>query len=182
MEEDVRDVAEVARGDRGALARLYERHAPRMLAIGERIVGDRREAEDLLHDVFVEVWRHAGDYDPERASVKAWLYLRMRSRCLDRVRSAAWARTRTQAEDPRREAQAPPSNGKGSEGSTVRRALSELPQEQRAVLLLGYYEGLSSAEIAERLELPVGTVKSRVAAAMSKLRTRLRAGEREATS
>src|ERR1700760_2526308 len=78
-----------AAGDRDCLAGLYDRYAPALLAIGRRILGDRREAEDLLHDVFIEVWRQAGDYDESRGSVRAWLLMRMRSRALDRRKSAA---------------------------------------------------------------------------------------------
>lgn len=94
-ERDVSDLAEAARGDRPALARLYDRHAPLLLALGVRLLNDRREAEDVLHDCFVELWRHAGDYDPRRASVKTWIAMRMRSRCIDRLRSASWTRRET---------------------------------------------------------------------------------------
>src|SRR5262245_39452125 len=76
-------------GDASALARLYDRYAPPLLSAGERILKNRRDAEDLLHDVFVEVWQQAGDYDPSRGSVKSWLFLRMRSRAIDRLRLAS---------------------------------------------------------------------------------------------
>ena len=71
----------VAAGDRAALATLYDRHAPILLALGSRIVPDRAEVEDVLHDVFLEAWRRAHRYDPRRASVRTWLAVRMRSRC-----------------------------------------------------------------------------------------------------
>src|SRR5687767_7645752 len=81
-------VASMARGDRAALGMLYERHASRLLALLLRILGDRAEAEDLLHDVFLEAWRHAADYSTARGTVSAWLVLRARSRAIDRRRSA----------------------------------------------------------------------------------------------
>src|SRR6476620_1576645 len=90
--DDVRLVAAMANGDRGALAELYERHAGVLLAVGLRIVRERREAEDLLHDVLLEAWRHAKDFDPKRGRVRTWLAIRMRSRALDLQKSARVSR------------------------------------------------------------------------------------------
>lgn len=171
--EDATLVSGVAAGDRSCLAGLYDRYAPALLAIGRRILGNRREAEDLLHDVFLEVWRQAGDYDAARGTVRAWLLMRMRSRALDRRKSALFARR----------ADAPPADAAseaegdnptlGPDRAAVRRALAALPADQRQVLELGYFEGLSSSEIADRVRAPIGTVKSRVAAALAKLRAGL---------
>lgn len=165
-------VSGAAAGDRDCLAALYDRYAPALLAIGRRILGDRREAEDLLHDVFIEVWRQAGDYDGSRGSVRAWLLMRMRSRALDRRKSAALSkRADLPAPDAVVDAAEPGEDpALGPDRQAVRRALAALPAEQRQVLELGYFEGLSSSEIAERVRAPIGTVKSRVAAALSKLR------------
>jgi len=166
---DIDVLRRVAAGDQAALAILYDRHAATMLSLGIRIVGVRRDAEDLLHDVFLEAWRHAGDYDPRRGGVKTWLLLRMRSRCLDRVRSHAFSRTDALRAEPMR-------SGAGErlerniDGARARSLLDNLPSGQREVLELGYFQGLSFSEIAEALGIPVGTVKSRVSAAMIKLR------------
>src|SRR5688572_30117813 len=92
--DDVDLVIAVAEGDREALALVYDRHSGPMLAVGVRIVRDRGEAEEILHDVFLEAWKRAGDYDPSRGTVRTWLMLRMRSRCLDYVKSAGRSRTR----------------------------------------------------------------------------------------
>ena len=165
-------ISGAAAGDRDCLAALYDRYAPALLAIGRRILGDRREAEDLLHDVFIEVWRQAGDYDEARGSVRAWLLMRMRSRALDRRKSAALSkRADLPAPEAVIDATEPGEDpALGPDRQAVRRALAALPAEQRQVLELGYFEGLSSSEIAERVRAPIGTVKSRVAAALSKLR------------
>jgi RNA polymerase sigma-70 factor (ECF subfamily) len=167
-------VRKVANGDRAALGRLYDRFAAILLAVANRIVGEPREAEDLVHDVFLEAWRAAGDYDAARGSVRAWLLMRMRSRALDRRKSPRQTRQVSLAPEAMPDG---PATGEdpsyAPDRTRVRRALAELPPEQRAVLELGYYEGLSSTEIAARVAVPVGTVKSRVAAALSKLRAGL---------
>lgn len=165
----------MSRGDSTALGALYDRYGGTVLALCERIVGRGSEAEDVVHDVFLEAWRHAADYDPARGGVKAWLLLRARSRSLDLRKSArvsrqvgglddAWL---AEVGDPSRDTSA------GADQSRIRQVLSALSPEQREVLLLGYFEGLSSSEIAERVGIPLGTVKSRVAAALAALRNAL---------
>ncbi|HEY2733840.1 MAG TPA: sigma-70 family RNA polymerase sigma factor [Polyangiales bacterium] len=172
VDDDIDVLRRIAGGDKEALGNLYDRHAAVMLALGLRIIGVRREAEDLLHDVFLEAWRHAGDYDPRRGSVKTWLLLRMRSRCLDRVRSHAFARTESLDAEPIR-GNAADKLERHVDGARARALLDRLPAGQREVLELGYFQGLSFSEIAEALDIPVGTVKSRVSAAMVKLREEL---------
>src|SRR5882724_11510868 len=94
-EDDAEDAALVramAAGDRAALATLYDRHAALLLGLALRIVGERRDADDLLHDVFLEAWRTAKDFDPSRGRVRTWLAIRMRSRALDLQKSARVSR------------------------------------------------------------------------------------------
>ena len=168
----------VVDGDRAALGRLYDRYGGLMLALARRIMGDARESEDLVHDVFLEAWRQAADFDPARGSVRAWLVLRLRSRALDRRKSAGFARVDSLDADPgfQMRADEPEDPALSPDREAIRRAITALPLEQRQVLMLGYFEGLSSSEIAERLGTPIGTVKSRVAAAMTRLRSALRVG------
>jgi RNA polymerase sigma-70 factor (ECF subfamily) len=177
---DLEDLRALTRGEREALGRLYDRHAPLLLALGVRFVGDRREAEDLVHDCFVEAWRHAGEYDPARASVKTWLVLRMRSRCLDRLRSAGHSRRESMSgreEAVMRRADGGldriPSLEERVDAGRLRGVLTELPDDQREVIVLAFFDGLSSSEIAAELKIPIGTVKSRVRSAMTKLRAAL---------
>jgi len=178
VRNDVELIAAAARGDRHALAELYDLHGGAMLGLGVQVLRDRGEAEELLHDVFLEAWKRAGDYDPSRGSVRAWLMLRMRSRCLDRVKSAARSRTSPVGENVERTAGATPATASvAADAQRVHGALAELPEEQRRVLELGYFAGLSCSEMAERLEIPIGTVKSRLHAALAKLRTRFRVDE-----
>lgn len=162
----------MARGDSAALAQLYDRYSGNMLALAQRIVGRGAEAEDVIHDVFLEAWRHAADYDKDRGSVKSWLLLRTRSRSLDVQKSARVSKQASGLDDAWLSELGDPTRdtGAGADQARVRRVLVGLPMEQREVLLLGYFEGLSSSEIAERVGVPLGTVKSRVAAALSALR------------
>jgi RNA polymerase sigma-70 factor, ECF subfamily len=173
---DERLVRAAARGDKRALAALYDRHAPALLALSRKILGDDRDAEDLVHDVFLEAWRSARDYDRTRGTVRAWLVMRGRSRAIDRMRARNRARgflAEVAHVRSLHDGAADPSVS--LDHSRVRGALAELPFEQRILVELGYFGGLSSAEIAARLGLPIGTVKSRVARAIRALRARFSA-------
>jgi RNA polymerase sigma-70 factor (ECF subfamily) len=170
---DVSLMAALAAGDRQALGQLYDRQGPLLLALGLRILGDRAVAEDVLHDVFLEAWHHAREFDPTRGTVRAWLVTRMRSRCLDRRTTAT--RQQRLAEDAARqqEATASPDEGAPVDGARVRTQLGVLAPDLAAVLELAYFDGLSSSEIARRLQIPIGTVKSRMARALESLRQAL---------
>ena len=133
---------------------------------------ERREAEEVLHDVFVEAFRSAGAYDASRGSVRTWLLLRMRSRSLDRVKSAGRSRRVSLEESSLARIPAAGTPGSGDE-RRIAEVLVQLPRDQRIVIELSYFDGLSSSEIAERLGVPLGTVKSRTAAALTKLRAAL---------
>ncbi len=169
-------IARIADGDRDALAALYDDWAPLLLGVARRILRDDREAEDLTHDVFLELWRRAGDYDPSRGTVRAWLMTRLRSRALDRLKAPSSARVVALRPADLEHAQSGGGGGAGIEADAtrVRSALWGLTPEHRCLLELRYYEGLSSSQIATRVRLPIGTVKSRVAAALTRLRVALR--------
>jgi RNA polymerase sigma-70 factor (ECF subfamily) len=168
--DDVLLVRAIAGGDRPALARLYDRYASVLLALALRIIRDRREAEDLLHDVFLEVWRSAKDYDVTRGRVRTWLIIRMRSRALDVTKSARVSRRSGDAEAIIDRMPADSDVSGSPDRQRVRAALAELTTEQRQVLELAYFDGQSCSEIAEKVGIPIGTVKSRLAAALGKLR------------
>jgi len=165
----------VAGGDRAAFGELYDRLAPSALSLGYRMLRSRREAEDLVHDVFLECWRDASLYDPRRGSVRTWLLVRTRSRSLDRMRAAR--RTAAMPLDGALlERLVPRANDSAADGDggLVRHLLRQLSAEQRAVIELGYFAGYSAAEIAVALAVPVGTVKSRMTRALDRLRVLLR--------
>lgn len=162
-------VERMSRGDRAALGLLYERHAARLRTVALFILRDAGDADDVLHDVFLEAWRRSADYSRERGTVSAWLGLRTRSRAIDRIRAR---KLRAESDgDP----VPPPSDPAADPLRTVDHArlhglLVTMSAAEQEVLVLGYFEGLTSSEIGERVGVPVGTVKSRTRSALEKLR------------
>jgi RNA polymerase sigma-70 factor (ECF subfamily) len=173
--DDERLMARAARGDEAALAALYDRHAAAMLGVAVRILHDRGDAEDLLHDVFVEAWQKAASFDPARGSVRSWLLVRVRSRGIDRVRALEAARrhARARADDPALAGSATPPAWDAPDRARARAALATLPPEQRELVEMSYFDGMTCSEMAARRGIPLGTVKSRLVAGMAKLRERL---------
>lgn len=169
-------VAEAARGEVKAFAALYDRFAGIMLATAKRMLGDRGGAEDLMHDVFMEVWRNVDNYDPTRATVRTWILVRLRSRALDRLRSATVRREVTTDDVTPNEAPVAEDPSLAPDRAAVVVALQNLPDDQRMVIELSYFHGLSSSEIAERMGSPLGTVKSRTAAGLAKIRSAMQIG------
>jgi RNA polymerase sigma-70 factor, ECF subfamily len=180
-EDQAADQAALERMDRGderALAELYDRHARSVYSLALRILQDAGDAEDVVQEVFTQAWQHASRYDARRGTVAAWLLMRARSRALDRLRAR---RTRPDlAGTLLHTVEIADSAGaadlqlvSAEQVARVREALAELPLVQRAALELAYYEGLSHAEIAARLDQPLGTIKTRIRLAMIKLRESL---------
>jgi RNA polymerase sigma-70 factor (ECF subfamily) len=171
-------VARIESGDAEALALLYDRHAGRLMGLAHRILGDTGEAEEILQEVFLHVWRASSTFDPSRGPVLAWLLVATRSRSIDRLRSrrqgrSAGARSLEEApEIASREDIETDAAGREWEAQ-CRAVIAELPEDQRRALELAYFEGLTHQEIAERTATPLGTVKTRVRLGLMKLRERL---------
>lgn len=174
--DDKQLVDAMANGDSHALAALYDRYSSTLLAVAHRMLGSKHNAEDLVHDVFLEAWRHAGDYSSSRGGVRTWLLLRLRSRAIDRLRSASRRRVSVvedgdlaEIPDPQAEAFA-----FTPDRAVLVEAIESLPPLQRRALECAYFRGMSASEIAEEEAIPIGTVKSRLAAALRKLRGEMR--------
>lgn len=168
-------LARMARGDHDALAELYDRHARPIYSLALRILQDPSDAEDIVQEVFSQAWQQAGRYDPSRGAVAAWLLTVGRSRAIDRLRAR---RARPENLMDERAVLDVVDLGQTQDQqilsaeqiACVRAALDELPVLQRVAIELAYYEGLTHAEIAARLEQPLGTVKTRIRLALLKLR------------
>jgi RNA polymerase sigma-70 factor (ECF subfamily) len=172
-------MARIEARDADALGLLYDGHAARLLGLAERIVGSGGEAEEVLQEVFLHVWRAAASYDASRGSVLAWLLVATRSRSIDRLRARRPAsRGELKRLDDVPEAASPldvESDSASRQWEAIcRLAIGELPEEQRRVLELAYFEGLTHVEIAERTATPLGTVKTRARLGLMKLRERIR--------
>lgn len=177
-------VRAVAAGDPDAIAELHDRYAPMLLGLARRVVHDRNDAEEVVQEAFVHVWNRAGSYDGSRSSVATWLVLITRSRAIDRVRSRnVVERTHTAVRDESRAEHASAEGTArvlhGERRRRVREELGSIPEEQRQVLELAFYQGLTQREISEKTGIPLGTVKTRTLLAMKKLRTALRDEIRE---
>lgn len=166
----------LAQGDRAALAELYQRYASVVFGVVLRLVRDRAEAEELTQETFVEAWRRATQYQPERANVAAWLVTIAKSRAIDRLRLRAAHERALPREAPPTPVRPPDEVFASAQARhAVRRRLERLPVEQRALLELAWDEGLSQSEIARRTGLPLGTVKTRTRTALLTLRDELQA-------
>ena len=174
-------IAGVVKRDRPSFDLFYERYAQIIFNLCVRILRDEAEAQDVLQEIFLQIWRDAERFDASRASVKTWLFTIARSRSLDRYRSRKTVRDRLEDQTEDQLQQIPDQadlQGASVSQQYVLGALAQLSPEQRLVLELSYYEGLTQEEIAERLKEPLGTIKSRIRAALIKLRT-LFAGREE---
>lgn len=179
--DDVRAMTRVAAGDPDALATLFDRHSPVVLGVLTRMLGQRGEAEEVLQEAFLQVWRQAGRYEPRRGSPRTWLLMLARSRALDRLRANA-SRARREEEvmtapeaSLHAEPAAPASLEADESRERVATALQELSPPQRECIHLAFFEGLSHSQIADRLAQPLGTVKSRILLGMRTLRRTLAA-------
>lgn len=171
---DAELIHSIAQGDEAALAALYDQYSAILLGLITRILHDRAEAEDVLQEVFLQVWSHAADFDQERGRALTWLVMRARSRAIDRLRSRDLSDRVANAAS--RETQHGINEASNTEQrhteqrEILRQALAELSEKERDTLLLAYFEGLSQSEIASRTGEPLGTVKTRSRQGLMKLR------------
>ena len=181
QEDDVALLKAIAARNEAALAQLYDRYRAILFGLLMRILNNREEAEDVLQEVFLQVWRKATDFDENRGRPFTWLVTLARSRGIDRLRTLA-ARERV-AETSAREVSEDISDAatdafKSEQRGLVTKALSQLPDEQKRPLMLAYFDGLTQSEIAARLGAPLGTVKTRMRTGLISLRELL-AGQGE---
>jgi RNA polymerase sigma-70 factor (ECF subfamily) len=166
-------VIQVGEGDVAAFGALYDRFAPRVFGLIVRLLGKSPDAEDVLQEVFWHVWSKAAQYEPQRASPLAWLFMIARSRAVDRLR-------KLRPHAPAASAEAVVCIGpdeallREESVAAVAGALQSLPETERIPIELAFYEGLTQEEIARRLAVPLGTTKSRIRVGMQRLRRLLR--------
>ncbi|HYV42385.1 MAG TPA: sigma-70 family RNA polymerase sigma factor [Thermoanaerobaculia bacterium] len=180
MNGDFRDndrglIARIESHDADALALLYDRHSARLLGLAQRILGDTGEAEEILQEVFLRVWKAAATFDASRGPVLAWLLVATRSRSIDRLRSrrpgrSAGVRSLEEAPETASREDIEADTAAREWEAKCRAAIGQLPEDQKLALELAYFEGLTHQEIAQRTATPLGTVKTRVRLGLMKLR------------
>ncbi len=171
-------IALTAQGDQSALATLYDRTSPQVFGLIYKILNNREAAEEVTLDVYTQVWRQAHTYDHARGAPGAWLMMLARTRAIDRFRAGAAEHGRVESLDAAAlfasQDDTPEQDVEGQERRRyVQQALAVLTVEQRQAIALAYFYGLSQSEIAEQLQLPLGTVKTRIRLGMIKLRDAL---------
>ena len=173
----IRLIRQVANQDRDAFSQLYDRFSTLVFTLAMRMLKARSDAEDLLQEVFVQVWRQAQSYSAERGSPEAWIVNIARSRAIDKIRSIRiMEKSFVLTEDPARAESTDNVESSAAESEVrmaINSALANLPEAQRKVLELAYFAGLTQTEIATRLAEPLGTVKTRMRSGIQRLREML---------
>jgi RNA polymerase sigma-70 factor (ECF subfamily) len=176
--QDRRLMKTIARGDEAALARLYDRYGRYVYGLALRMIGDQETAEEITQDVFTRLWRRAPEYAPTKAAVSTWIMRIARNRAIDELRrrgaradsaSVSWDEVAIGLSSDHPD----PIDAVDLElkRRSIRNALAKLPEKQRQALALAFYRGYSHSEIADLLNEPLGTVKTRVRDGMKKLRS-----------
>jgi RNA polymerase sigma-70 factor, ECF subfamily len=182
VQNDIRLIERVSRKDSAALSELYDRHSSLMYSIIIRILKEREESEDILQEVFINVWEKAEKYDKQLGNPSAWLARVARNRAVDRLRSKNYKTRSKESEideskdifsseygiNPERQMML------SSQQEDIMIALTTLSKEQKELIEFAYFRGYTQTELAEHFNQPLGTVKTRIRSAMSTLRQKLR--------
>lgn len=178
MVSDEQLMRRVRDGDAVAFAGLYDRHATRSLTVARGLIRDRGRAQDVVQEAFLEAWRQAATYRPERGTVQGWLLAIVRHRAIDALRREHRMPPLLPDEPYRAEREAPErideQAASRARATAVRAAVRELPDRQRRALTLAYYAGLTHSEIAASLGVPLGTAKGAIRGGLERLRWPLR--------
>jgi RNA polymerase sigma-70 factor, ECF subfamily len=169
MPSDLALVTAIRSGDQGAMAALYDRYSSIVYAVALRVLQDTGAAEDVLQDVFMQLWRNPGAFDASRGNMAAWLAVIARHRAIDALRR------RRPEDDIENVVVSVDTNfadnaDRSRAMDKVRGALQEMPAQQRSALEMAYFEGLTHSEIAERTGEPLGTIKTRIRTGLLSLR------------
>jgi len=173
-------LAAAARGDKAALAGLYDQLSGPLYSLASRMLGDSAEAQDLLQDIFVQVWRTAATYEPGRGTVFSWMATLTRNRAIDRIRMRKRRAEALANVAPELQPAAPAGAGDAADSlwlreksQAVRDALAALAPDQQQAIELAFFSGLTQQEIAARLNEPLGTIKARIRRGLLRLKDRL---------
>jgi RNA polymerase sigma-70 factor (ECF subfamily) len=179
QDRDIELLRQIAGGDRMAFAEFYDRHSTLMFSVASKILNDATEAEDVLQEVFVQIWEKAGKFNPKLGKASSWAAILVRNRAIDRIR-ASQRRTRLAEEAGVEHAITTEVSDTANEAvhghekaQLIQSAIVELPAEQRRAIELAYFSGLTQDEISKKLNEPLGTIKARIRRGLLKLRDQL---------
>ncbi len=179
-EDDEQLLRKVAEGNRSAFGALYDRFSTPVYSLALKMLANEAEAQDLVQEVFLSVWNKASTFRPEKGAAFSWVVAQARHRAIDRIRSMRRRGQLVEANLPELEpsgsvvSSSAENAGLNERGRHVRAALDQLSEEQRKVLRLAFFEGLTQVEIAEKLAQPLGTIKARAHRGLVRLRAILR--------
>ena len=166
-------IKQIVHRDQQAFLALYERYSSRVYTLIQHMIDDQMAAEEILQETFLRLWRRAGQYEPERGSVLIWLLTIARYTALERLRFESHRPILSYGNEPSpilENIPEPESTSEEARWRSLHLAVESLPEEQKSVIELAYFQGMSQSEIAEQLELPLGTVKTRLRTGMIRLR------------
>ncbi|MGH7807215.1 MAG: sigma-70 family RNA polymerase sigma factor [Thermodesulfobacteriota bacterium] len=169
-------IPRIARKDKAAFNELYHGFSQVVFNLGFRVLRDRGEAEEIVQEVFFQVWDKASSYDPNRGAVTTWIMNITRSRAIDRLRTLGFRKLNTEMDVERINPKSDfirITEGDKEKRTIIQKALDNLPEEQRLAVEMAYFDGFTHYEIAERLNKPVGTIKTRITLGVARLRKQL---------
>ena len=170
MDADQFLIEKICQQDKQALDTLYQKHHEKMLGLAYQMLGQITDAEDIIHDVFIEIWHKASSYNSSKATVFGWLMLRVRSRCLDKIRKTQTQKKYVQKQEIEQEFQANSATDTYIDNKLLNKTLNILSTKQRFIIEMSYFKGLSCSEISHYYGIPLGTVKTRLLSAMNKMK------------
>ena len=175
LQDDQDLITLICAGNEEAYANLYDKYVGKMLGFAFSLLKNQTDAEDLIHDVFIEIWNKANSYNTDRGTVIAWLMLRVRSRCLDRFRKQKTLQKHTQIQvvEEHYEDDNDKLYERNQQISSIQYALESLSPKQRTVVEMSYFKGLTCAEISSNYDIPLGTVKTRLMSSVILLRNNI---------
>ena len=177
--EDLQIIHRIAEGDEAAFAEFYTNYSSRLFSFVFKILNDQKETEDIVQEGFVQIWKKAGSYNPERGSVFSWAALIMRSRAIDRFRSRSRHNRNVEVLTAATDSDSTVSTETEQEllnneqRKAVAEALGKIPTEQKLAIELAFFGGLTHLEISEKLSEPLGTIKARIRRGLTKLQSLL---------
>jgi RNA polymerase sigma-70 factor, ECF subfamily len=178
--QDAALIERIRTGDRAAFMSFYDRFSPLLFSVAARVLGDRKEAEDVLQEVMLVIWNKSGEYDAQLGTLSSWAVALTRNKALDRLRARARRLRLIEEVALMAEETGPSATPSANEllhgrerAEMLRAAMKDLPSEQRLAIELAFFTGLSQSDIATRLQQPLGTVKARIRRGMLRLREQL---------